>query len=120
LRYQRAESFRFLLPLVPVRAQMLYPLDVSKQEFLYFARFVFLSAQLLDLDAQQVYFPPHYRYWIGRVRIWRRGRAHEGMNVRNSGLIRHAQSVPKHGLQTVNGGRAAGYVHHTVLDCLFA
>jgi hypothetical protein len=42
------------------------------------------------------------------------------MNVRNSGLIRHAQSVPKHGLQTVNGGRAAGYVHHTVLDCLFA
>jgi hypothetical protein len=38
LRYQRVESFRFLLPLVPVRAQMLYPLDVSKQEFLYFAR----------------------------------------------------------------------------------
>jgi hypothetical protein len=107
LRYQRAESFRFLLPLVPVRAQMLYPLDVSKQEFLYFARFVFLSAQLLDLDAQQVYFPPHYRYWIGRVRIGRRGRAHEGMNVRNSGLIRHAQSVPKRGLQTVNGGRTA-------------
>jgi hypothetical protein len=78
-------------------------LDVGKQEFLHFARFVFISTQVLHLDAQQRYFPPHYRYWIGHVRIGRRGRAHEGMNVRSSGLIRHAQSVPKHGLQTING-----------------
>jgi hypothetical protein len=66
-------------------------------------RFVFLSTQVLHLDAQQHYFPPHYRYWIGCIRVGRRGRAHEGMNVRSSGLIRHAQSVPKHGLQTING-----------------
>jgi hypothetical protein len=97
------------LPLVPVRAQVLYLLDVSKQGFLYFARFVFLSTQVLHLDAQQLYFPPHYRCWIGRVRIGRRGRAREGMNVRNSGLIRHAQSVPKHGLQTINGIAPASY-----------
>jgi hypothetical protein len=57
LRYQRAETFRFSLPPVPVCAQVLYPLDVGKQEFLHFARFVFLSTQVLDLDAQQCYFP---------------------------------------------------------------
>jgi hypothetical protein len=102
LRYQSAEAFRFSLPLVPVRAQVLHPLDVGKQEFLHFVRFVLLSTQMLHFDAQQHYFPPHYRYWIGRIRIGRRGRAHEGVNIRSSGLVRHAQSVPKHGLQTIN------------------
>jgi hypothetical protein len=60
LRYQSAEAFRFSLPLVPVRAQVLHPLDVGKQKFLHFARFVFLSTQVLHLDAQQRYFPPQY------------------------------------------------------------
>jgi hypothetical protein len=89
------------LPLVPVRAQVLHLLDVTKQEFLHFARYDFLSTQAPHLDVQQLYFPPHDRCWIGRV--GRRGRAREGMNDRNSGLIRHGQSVPKHGLQTING-----------------
>jgi len=51
--------FRFSLPLVPARAQVLHLVDIGKQEFLYFARFVFLCTQVLHLDAQQRYFPPH-------------------------------------------------------------
>jgi hypothetical protein len=103
LPYLHAETFRFSLPFVPVRAQVLHLLDVSKQKFLYFARFLVLSTQVLYLDLQPLYFPPHYRRRIGRVQIGRREGAHEWMNVRNSELIRHGQSMPKDGLQTVNG-----------------
>jgi hypothetical protein len=103
LPYQHAETVRFSLPFVPVRAQVLHLLDVSKQKLLYFVCFVFLSTQVFYLDMQPLYFPPHYRRRIGRVQIGRREGAHEWMNVRNSELIRHGQSVPKDGLQTVNG-----------------
>jgi hypothetical protein len=100
LRHQSSEVFRFSLPLVPALQN---PVDVRKEEFLCFARFVFHCTQLFQLDAQQRYFPPHCRYRIGRVRrLGRRKYTHEGMNVRSSGLIQHAQSVPKYGLQTVN------------------
>ena len=110
MSYQHAETFRFPLPLVPVRAQVLDLLDISKQELLYFARFFFLSSQVLYLDLQPLYFPPHYRHWIGRVRFARRGSACEWMNICNSRVIRHEQSLPKHALQTVNGKPLFGAV----------
>jgi hypothetical protein len=78
--------FRFPLPLVPALHN---PVNVRKEEFLCFARFVFNCTQLFQLDAQQHYFPPHCRHRIGRVRR-RRKYTHEGMNVRSSGLIQHA------------------------------
>jgi hypothetical protein len=94
------EAFCFSLPLVPAVDDAV---NMRKKEFLCFTRFVFLCTQLFQLDAQQRYFPPHCRYWIGRVRrLWRRKYAREGMNVGSSGMIRHAQRLPKCALQPVN------------------
>jgi hypothetical protein len=87
---QQHEALRFSLPLVPVLTQVLHPDDVRKEQILCFARFGFHCTQVLHLDAQQRYFPPHYRYRIRGVRRpVRRKFAHEVMNVRSSGWIRH-------------------------------
>jgi hypothetical protein len=96
LHHQRAEAFCFALPLVPALTQLLHPVDVRKEKFLYFARFVlpyfarfvFPCTQVRHLDAQPRYFPTHLRYRIGPVR---RLGAHEVTDVRGSGLIRHAK-----------------------------
>ena len=99
-RHQSPEAFRFSLPLVPAVDDAIH---VRNEEFACFARFVFHCTQLLQLDAQQRYFPPHRRYRIGCVRrLWGRKYVYDRMNVGSSGLIRHAQNVPKYGLQTVN------------------
>ena len=95
MRHQRAETFRFSLPLVSVLHD---PIDGRREKFLCFVRFLFQSAQLFHLDAQQVHFdeqqlhfPPHYGQRIGHVpRLGPRKCVSEGMNVR-SGLIWHAQ-----------------------------
>jgi hypothetical protein len=99
LRDQGAEALCLSLPLVPAVQDAL---DMRTKEFLRVARLGFPLTQLFELDAQQRDFPPHRRYRIEGVRwLWRGKYAHEGMNVDRSGLIRHAQSVAKHGLQTV-------------------